>query len=172
MSQESFLNPEAVVDELDIRPGETVADFGAGSGFFSVALAKHVGHAGKVYALDIRPEALEAVKSKAKLYRILNIEPVRVNLEADRGSGLKNETIDKVIISNLLFQAENKKNIAEEAYRILKSTGSVIVIEWKERVEKIEMEKLFEGIGFSLNKEFTAGSHHYGLIFKKVNLVK
>lgn len=167
MPQDSFLNPETVADEWDIRPGETVADFGSGSGFFSVVLAKRVGHAGKVYALDIRPEALEAVKSKAKLYRILNIEPIRVNLEANRGSGLKNETIDKVIISNLLFQAENKKSVAEEAYRILKSTGSAIVIEWKEKVEKIEIKKLFEGIGFSLNKEFTAGSHHYGLIFKK-----
>lgn len=167
MPQESFLNPEGVVDEWDIRPGETIADFGAGSGFFSIALAKRVGYAGKVYALDIRQEALDAIKSKAKLYRLLNIDLVRVNLETERGSGIKNDTMDKVVISNILFQAENKKNIIEEAFRILKSGGVAIAIEWKEKVKKDEVERLFADAGFSLKKEFGAGSHHYGLIFKK-----
>lgn len=167
MSNDSFLNPEMVVDEWDVRPGETIADFGAGSGFFSIALAKRVGYAGKIYALDIRREALDAIKSRAKLYRLLNIDLVRVNLETERGSGIKNDTMDKVVISNILFQAENKKNIVEEAFRILKSGGVAIAIEWKDKVKKDEIEKLFSDIGFSLKKEFGAGSHHYGLIFKK-----
>ncbi|MEK7560241.1 MAG: class I SAM-dependent methyltransferase [Patescibacteria group bacterium] len=167
MTLDSFLNPENVVEEFDVRPGEIIADFGAGSGFFSVALAKRVGHTGKVYALDIRAEALEAVKSKAKFYKILNIEPIRANLELSRGSGLKNDIANKVIISNILFQSENKKNIAEEAYRILKPGGNAIVIEWKEKMEKSAAQNLFETVGFSLKKDFSAGSHHYGLIFKK-----
>lgn len=167
MPQDSFLNPETVVDEWDVRPGETVADFGAGSGFFSIALAKRVGHAGKVYALEIRQEALDAIKSKVKLYRLLNIDPIRANLEAERGSTLKNDTMDKVVISNILFQAESKKNIVQEAFRILRPGGVALVIEWKEKVKKNEVERLFEEVGFSLKKEFDAGSHHYGLIFKK-----
>lgn len=167
MPQDLFLNPESIVDEWDIRPGEIIADFGAGSGFFSVALAKRVGHSGKIYALDIRPEAVEAVRSKAKFYHLHNIEPARANLEAHRGSALKNDTIDKVIISNILFQAENKNNIAEEAYRILRPGGLAIVIEWKDKVDIDEVEKIFKLMGFSFLKKFGAGSHHYGLIFKK-----
>lgn len=167
MSEDLFLNPEKVVDEWDVRPGEKIADFGAGSGFFSVALAKKVGNSGKVYAFDIRTEALEATKSKAKLYKLLNIDPIRTNLEKERGSGLKNDTIDKVIITNILFQTENKKNIIEEAHRILRPEGFAIVIEWKEKVEKNEVKRLFELTGFSFKKDFGAGSHHYGMIFKK-----
>lgn len=167
MSNDSFLNPDSVVDEWDVRPGEVIADFGAGSGFFSIALARRVGYAGKIYALDIREEALEAVKARAKSFRLLNVETMKTDLERERGSTLKNETMDKVIISNILFQTENKKNIAEEAFRILKPSGVVITIEWKEKIPKNETQRLFETIGFSLKKEFNAGSHHYGLIFKK-----
>ena len=167
MPQEGFLNPDTTVDEWDVRPGEVVADFGAGSGFFSVALAKRVGYSGKIYALDIREEALEAIRSRAKSFRLLNIDAIKVDLEHERGSTLKNDTMDKVIISNILFQAENKKNIIEEAYRILRPEGLAIVIEWKEKVKKEETERLFEFTGFKKHKEFGAGSHHYGIIFKK-----
>jgi ubiquinone/menaquinone biosynthesis C-methylase UbiE len=75
--------------------------------------------------------------------------------------------IDKVVISNILFQAENKKNIIEEAYRILRPEGMAIVIEWKEKINKDEMERTFELAGFSFLKNFNAGSYHYGIIFKK-----
>lgn len=167
MPNDSFLNPDTVVDELDVRPGEVIADFGAGSGFFSIALAKRVGYAGKIYALDIREEALEAVRARTKSFRLLNIDTIKTNLERERGSTLKNDTMDKVVVSNILFQAENKQNIIKEARRILKNDGVAIVIEWKEKVAKNETQRLFEMAGFSLKKEFNAGSHHYGLIFKK-----
>ena len=168
MSQESFLNPDTIVDEWDVRPGEIIADFGAGSGFFSVALAKRVGYAGKVYALDIREEALEAVRSRAKSFRLLNIETIKVDLERERGSTLKNETMDKIVISNILFQAVNGQSIIiEEARRILKPNGLVFAIEWKDKIKKEETERLFELAGFKKHKEFVAGSHHYGIIFKK-----
>ena len=167
MPNELFLNPDSVVDEWDVRPGEIVADFGAGSGFFSVALAKRVGYAGKVYALDVREEALEAVRARAKSFRLLNIDTIKTDLEKERGSTLKNDTVDKIVISNILFQAENKQNIIEEAHRILKPEGLTIAIEWKDKIKKEEVERMFELAGFQKHKEFVSGSHHYGLIFKK-----
>lgn len=178
MPPDLFLNPEKVIEEWDIRPGDIIADFGCGAGFFSIPLGKRVGSNGRVYALDIRPEALEAVKAKIKINHLFNIETTRADLESDRGSGLKSETIDKVVITNILFQAENKERILEEAHRILKPGGSAMVIEWNENktssgpvlpktISMGNAEQMFKEANFTLTKKFNAGSHHYGLIFKK-----
>ena len=161
-----------------MRPGDKIADFGCGAGFFSIPLGQMVGGSGKVYSLDIRPEALEATRAKIKLFHLFNIEPNRANLELPRGSGIKDEGVDKVLISNILFQAENKSGLVAEVFRILKAGGSVMIVEWSEnkfiggpsldnRVGRDEAKKLFADAGFSFFKEFSAGSHHYGLIFKK-----
>lgn len=175
---EGFLRPEAVIEEWDVRPGEKIADFGCGPGFFSIPLGQRVGPSGRVYALDIREEALEATRSKVKLFHLYGVETARANLEAPNGSGLKNESVDKVVISNILFQAENKGAVVAEAFRILRAGGTVAVIEWsdlkntggpslEERVGEDEAKKLFESANFSFVKSFEAGTHHYGLIFKK-----
>ena len=177
MLGDSFLKPEDAIESWDIRPGEKVADFGCGAGFFTIPVAQRAGVNGAVYAIDVRQEALDAAKTKIKLFRLSNIHLIRANLEAPRGSAIKDGTIDKVIITNILFQAEDKKSILGEAARIMKPEGSLLVIEWNEEnktgpvlpgtVDRKEAQKLCENAGFVLYKDFYAGSHHYGLMFKK-----
>ena len=173
-----FLKPEEVIAEWDIRPGEKIADFGCWAGFFSIPLGQRVGPSGRVYALDIREEALEATRAKIRLFHLYNIETVRANLEMPNGSGLKTESVDKIIICNILFQAENKEAVVAEAFRILRPEGTLAIIEWsdlkniggpslEERVGEDEAKKIFENAKFGLVKNFDAGTHHYGLIFKK-----
>jgi len=178
MDNGEFLKPESVLEVWDVRPGDKIADFGCGAGFFVMPLAQRVGSQGKIYALDIRPEALEATRAKARLFHLLNVDTIRADLEMSLGSGLKNESVDKILIANILFQAENKNALIVEALRILKVGGSLAVIEWSDekniggpsldhRLGKSETKQLFEKGGFAFFKEFNAGSHHYGLIFKK-----
>lgn len=173
-----FIKPEAIAKVLEILPGMKVADFGAGAGFYAVPIAKKVGAGGKVYAMDIRKEALELIRSKSRELRLLNIETLRTDIEAKDGSHLKDRSLDLVVISNILFQVENKKSVAEEAFRILKPSGRVAVIEWDEdkkafgpplshRVNRQEAEDFFLKTGFVFDKEIDAGENHYGLIFKK-----
>lgn len=175
---DGFLKPEEVLGVWDIRPGDKVADFGCGAGFFSIPLGQKVGPQGKVYALDIRPEALEATRAKIKLFHIFNVEPQRADLELPQGSTLRDESIDKVLIANILFQAEDKNAVAKEAYRILKKGGSAMIVEWEDsasggipplehRISRDEAKQILQGAGFQFFKEFAAGSHHYGLIFNK-----
>ncbi len=87
--------------------------------------------------------------------------------------------LDLVLISNLLFQLEDKPAALKEAWRILKPTGRLAVIDWsesfggmgphKKAVVKKEQALLFaREAGFELIKEFDAGAHHYGLIFRPV----
>ncbi|MBI2021170.1 class I SAM-dependent methyltransferase [Candidatus Giovannonibacteria bacterium] len=173
-----FLNPESVIDTWDVRPGEKIADFGCGAGYFSIPLGKRVGHSGKVYALDIRQEALEATRAKVKLFHMFNVEVVRADLEAINGSTIRNMWVDKVLIANILFQAENKKQLIEEAFRILRPGGKIILVEWEEgqgpagpstdhKIGKSEAQEMLISSGFVAYKEFAAGSHHYGLIYIK-----
>lgn len=173
-----FLNPEEIIKEISLSEGMLVADFGSGAGFYSLPAARLVGSSGRVYALDIRKEMLEVVRSKAKQDYLLNIETIRANLEELHGSKLKDQSIDRVIISNILFQVENKNELTAECYRVLKPRGLALVVEWEKSaavsipaqnrlIEKNEALELFNSSGFMLEKEFSAGDRHYGLIFRK-----
>lgn len=173
-----FLNPQKALDSLDLRPGMTVADFGCGAGFYSIPLSKYVGDIGKVLAIDIRKEMLELVKSKAKLQHLLNIATIWADLEIPGSTHIRENSVDAIVISNILFQVENKANVAREAFRILKEGGEIMAVEWDEsesptgpplkfRLTRRETERVFTEAGFIFKKEFSAGVHHYGFIFKK-----
>lgn len=173
-----FLHPERILKYLDIRPGMSVADFGAGGGYFSIPAARLVGENGKVYAIDIRKSSLDFIKSKANLEHLLNIETVWADLELTKGSRLLDNAVDLVIIANILFQSEKKREVIREAWRVLRSGGRLATLEWDEtpfpvgpplvlRVQKSVAKHLADEAGFELEKEFEAGSHHYGLLFRK-----
>ncbi len=173
-----FLHPERILGHIDIRPGMVVADFGAGGGYFSIPAARKVGERGKVYAMDIQKQAIDLVQSRASLEHLLNIDTVWADLEREKGSRLHSDVADVVIVANILFQAEKKKTILEEAWRVLRPGGHLAVIEWDAtplaagpskgmRVPRELAENLSLECGFELEKEFEAGSHHYGLWFKK-----
>ena len=173
-----FVKPESIVKILDILPGMAVADFGAGAGFYTIPIAKRVGESGKVYAFDIRKETLEIIRSKAREARLFNIDALRADLEDKEGSHLKSGSVDMIMISNILFQTEDKKNLADESFRILKPGGKVVLVEWNEdkgcsgppladRVNRRDAEEIFLKCGFIFEKELNAGENHYGLVLKK-----
>lgn len=173
-----FLNPEQVIKSAGISHGMQVADFGSGAGFYSIPLARAVGPGGKVYALDAQKEMLELVRSKARTARLLNISTMIADLERPRGSNLAEDAIDFAIISNILFQAEDKPGLLKEAFRILKPGGGVVLVEWSTLnrgagpkpemiVPREKAEKMLADAGFKREKEFYAGENHYGLLYRK-----
>ncbi len=175
-----FVSPAKVIENLDLGPAMTVADFGCGSGHYTIEAAKKVGKSGKVYAIDIQQEMLSFVRSQAKLMGLINIETVWADLETANATNLRENSVDLVIISNILFQAENKKQVIQEAFRILKSGGKTAIVEWdienqtgafgpqiEKRITSQNVKDLFAESGFIFEKEFNPGEHHYGLIFKK-----
>lgn len=172
-----FLIPSNIIDNLNIiQKGKKVADFGSGAGYFTVPLARKVGPQGNVFAIDIRPEALEVVSSKAKIEGLENIITIRCDLEKEGSSGLDDGSCDIIWIANLLFQTNDDKSVIREAKRVLKKKGTLFLIEWMPRVsfgpqgKKIKKEdaiKLFKDEGFVFEEEFPTDDYHYGLIFKK-----
>ena len=171
-----FLQPEKILEQLDVGDNIEAADLGCGHGYFSIPLAKIIPQ-GKVYALDVVKEALEAVKGKAEIEKIDNIKTIHCNLEDLEGSKLADQSVDLVLLANILFQSQKKLAILKEAKRILKKDGQLVLIEWikgtslapKEGwlISKEEIRQLVETGGLTLDKELDIDSQHYGMIFRK-----
>lgn len=177
-----FMNPEKILFEIGIEEGAKVADFGSGAGYFTIPLAQVVGDEGKVWAVDVLRSALEIIESKAKIGRLFNIETVRGNLEMLGGSKLKEKSVDLTLLANILFQSQKHSEILEEAKRVLKVGGKLVIIDWiPEQCHLLGpgqpgagwplpqelAQKEAEVVGFKLERKFSPGAYHYGLIFKK-----
>lgn len=174
----TFLNPEKILEQIDLEEGMAVADFGSGSGYFVFPAAKKVGKEGKVWAVDILEPPLEAILSRAKLAGFENVETIRSDLEKPKGSTLKASSVNLVLVANILFQAEDENAIIEEAARILKKGGELLVVEWlpekilnSREVHPMEKEEaknlILKNEAFKFVKDLDAGEYHYGLLFRK-----
>lgn len=170
-----FLNPEKILKELKLSPNMVAADFGSGSGGWAIPLAKKL-EDGKVYAIDILREPLSALKSKANAEKIYNIVTLLGDVESEKGSKLLSNSCDLVLMTNLLFEVDDKKKVLEEGKRVLKDGGKILIVDWKKdnpltpRIEWISIEKVKEiakELNFKIEKEFEAGLYHWGLILIK-----
>src|SRR5262245_38985772 len=110
----SFASPQENILQMGLREGMKVGDFGAGSGHYALAAAHIVGETGRVYAIDVQEDVLAHIRDAAAKQKIRTIETIWSNFEKPGGSKLKNESLDAVILSNTLFQLEDKQaTIAE-----------------------------------------------------------
>lgn len=173
-----FSDPENNVNQFALAPGMQVADFGSGSGFYTIAAAKAVGDTGKVFAVDIQKDLLQKVKNGAKQSNINNVDIVWGDLEHLGGTKLRENSLDAVIAANIFFQIDNKDALCLEIKRVLKPKGRVLVIDWAgsfgglgpnetDIFTKIKLTVLFQDHGFILDHEVSAGAEHYGVILRK-----
>ncbi len=155
-----------------------MADFGTGGGAMAIAAARHVGHSGKVYAIDIQKGLLEKLARHATDLHLSNLEVVWGNIDHSHGSKLAPASVDAVIIANVLFQSEHVGHLVAEAKRILKPHGKALVIDWTDSfgnmgpahghvVKESEAKLFFADGGFVFEKNEPAGDHHYSLLFHK-----
>ena len=174
-----FSNPKNNIKHLGLKRDMKVADFGAGSGHYTMLASEIVGDEGRVYAIDIQNELLRKIKNLSVSEQRYNIDILNGDIEKVGGAKLGDNTIDAVIFTNIFFQIEKKHNVITEIKRVLKLRGKTMVIDWADSFKGIgpaaedivtesEAEKLFIENGFEFVERFDAGEHHYGLIFIKV----
>ncbi len=176
--QGGFSNPERIIRDLEVKKDARIADFGSGSGYFTLLLAKIVGPSGTVVAVDVLTSALGVIKSRAQDQGLYNINYIRGNLETEGGSTLLPDSQDMVFLANILFQSQQKEKIMAEAKRVLKVKGRLVIIDWmpsavfgpKEEGWKFSSDEgkaLAEGQGFSFVKDIKVSISHWGLLFNK-----
>lgn len=164
-------------DILELPYGASVADLGTGSmAFFTLQSAKIVGDKGVVYGLDILKEVLSSVAAKAKQENLINIKTVWTNLEMVGAA--KIPLVDYALLVNTVFQGRDRQAMFNEAYRLTKPEGKMLLVEWKPtvgavgpaagvRIRPEDAEAMALNAGFIKIKDFEASENHYGIIFRK-----
>ncbi len=174
-----FADPQNITIHFHLREGDTVADFGAGSGHYMKPLADNVGKSGKVYMTEIQKNLVDALGTKAREAGLTNVRPLWCNLEAVGGTKLNDGLLDAGLLSNTLFQFTEKDAAITELARVLRIGAKLFVIDWSDSfgglgprpvdvVTETDAKMLVEKHGFVFERSFPAGDHHYGLAFRRV----
>lgn len=169
---------KAIVGQFGLEPGMRVADFGTGSGYFTLEMARALGESGVVTAVDILDSALETVSSRVNSAGLENIQLVKANLEVLGASGLADESQDFVLLANILFQNDGKIMIIREAKRVLMPGRRLAVIDWEKgngglgppdeyRTPKASILSLVSQEGFTYEKDIFVDVYHFGMMFRK-----
>lgn len=171
-----FISPIEIIQKLDLKAGMKVADCGSGAGAYVFPIAGLVAETGKVYAIDKDINILDKINREAEKSKIENIDTILANLEEN--IPIPNEEVDLIILSNVLSQVHNIEKVITEVKRILKKSGQILIIDWKNaktslalgRGAYIEEEKLVAILAqhnLEIIKHIPAGEYHYAILTKK-----
>ena len=130
LSRDEWQQPKKVIQTLQIHPGATIADLGAGSGYFTYLLAQAAGPTGKVYAVDIDSDMTELVARKAKEQGLQNVEVI---LAKPNDPLLPEGRIDLIFTSNTYHHIENRVRYFAALRKTLRPGGRVAVIDFDRR---------------------------------------
>jgi len=133
-----------VLAEVGVRAGQVVLDFGCGSGRYAIPAAKLVGRDGRVYALDISGRALDRMEEKAEREGLKNI--VRIDSSGGEEIHLEGKTIDLMLLIDVLQKIDDRGALFDEAYRILKPGGVVVVYPMHLTIEEVENLAISKGL--------------------------
>ena len=168
-----FLTPDHLVKELYLKPGDTVADIGCGTGAYTVALSREVGDIGQVYAIDVHRDMLHTLESTLTRLSILNVDIVWADIE--EAIALEKFSLDAVVLSNVLFQLENHGKALSIIHDLLKPEGQILVVDWTHShngvgphashiINEARAEELMQKHGFRIIKRLPAGDFHYAFV--------
>jgi len=120
--------PDQILEALELRQGQNVADIGAGGGYFCLRFAEAVGRKGKVYAVDTNPKFLESIKNGAKEKRLNNVKTILV---VGKDLTLPERGLDLIFMRNVCHHLTNRVEYFKKLKRFLKPRGRVAILEYK-----------------------------------------
>lgn len=120
--------PDKALDAMGIRPGSTVADVGAGSGYFTVRLSARVGPTGRVYANDLQPGMLEILGGRLLGMRITNVTLVRGDIDDPK---LPVSTLDLALLVDVYHEFSAPQAMLRHLREALKSDGRLVLLEYR-----------------------------------------
>ena len=172
--RDAYQKPHEVLTALRLKPGEVIADIGAGSGYFTFRFSHFVGEKGKIYAVDISSDMILHINRRIRELKVNNV----ISILADPDDPLlADRSVDRFFFSDSWHHIENRTKYLSLMKRILKPGGEVVMIDFHKkkeitvgppfemRIAREDLIKQMEKNGFRLAKEHTFLPYQYFLIF-------
>jgi len=135
--RERYEEPEKVLDALDIRKGMTVADVGAGVGYFTLRLAKRVTDSGRVLAVDVQPEMLSLLRKNAEREKLNNIDLL---LGTPTDPDLPPNSVDLALLVDVYHEFEYPEEMIRSIRNSLKPDGRLVLVEYRGEDPKVPIK--------------------------------
>jgi ubiquinone/menaquinone biosynthesis C-methylase UbiE len=172
--RDEYQKPHEVITALKLKEGEVIADIGAGSGYCSFRLARHVGEAGRVYAVDVSPEMVVHLNRRIRDLKAKNVVSL---LAAPDDPLLADGSIDRFFICDTWHHVDHHDRYLALLKKMLKPGGEVVMVDFKKaetpvgpppemRIARDDLVKEMDANGFRLETEHTFLPYQYFLIFK------
>jgi arsenite methyltransferase len=172
-ARDAYQKPHEVVMSLGIKEGETIADIGAGSGYFAFRFTHHVGESGRVYAVDTNPDMIIHMNQRIRDMKVKNMVTI---LSVPDDPLLADGSIDRFFLCEVWHHIQDKTKYLSLMKKMLKPGGQVIMIDFQKRdlpvgppdemkIAREDVIKQLQAGGFQLAKENTFLPYHYFLVF-------
>jgi predicted methyltransferase len=126
--REAWQKPDEIMDALGIADGASVADIGPGAGWFTIRLARRVGPNGRVFATDVQPQMLEAVRRRVAREGLLNVE---TRLGSDSDPKLPLRSLDAALVVDTYPEVEDRVTFLRNLAAALKPAGRIGIVNYK-----------------------------------------
>ena len=131
--------PSKAIAALELRPGQVVADVGAGSGYYTMLLSAAVGSRGRVYATDIQPEMLTLIKNKIEQEPVTNVELV---LGTPTESRLPDGSLDLALMVDVYHELAQPQAFLQSLKRAIKPDGRLVLIEFRKESQSVPIREV------------------------------
>ena len=173
--RDAWQKPDEIMDALGIADGATVADIGAGGGWFTVRLARRVGPTGTVYAEDIQPQMIEAIERRMLREGLDNVQ---ATIGTPDDPQLPDDSLDAVLIVDTYYEMEDPVTLLRNVARALKLRGRIGIVDFKregggpgppteEHVDPAMVVRDAEAAGLRLLKQESFLTYQYLLVLGK-----
>jgi len=171
--RDTYQKPHEVLTALNLKPGEVIADIGAGSGYFTFPIAHHLGPEGKVYAVDVSSDMILHLNRRIRDLKTTNV----VSVLADPDDPLLPEqSVNRFFICDVWHHVESPSKYLGMIKKMLKPGGQVIMIDFHKKelpfgppmamkIAREDLVKQMESNGFRLANEHSFLPYQYFLVF-------
>lgn len=127
-TREAEERTDLLITALQLREGDEVADIGAGSGYFTLALARAVAPSGTVFAVDIQQEMVDFLAARARTEQVKNIKPILSKID---DVCLADESVDLVLLVDAYHEFDHPWEMMRSIARALRKGGRVALVEYR-----------------------------------------